>query len=508
MSTANRVIKNTGWLYARYAITMFMSLYTTRLILNGLGASDFGIFNIVGGAIAMLGFLNAAMASATQRFMSYAEGEGEKEKQKYIFNISVVLHIIISAIVAVILVIAGHFFFNGFLNIPIERVDAAKVVYACLIVSTILTMINVPYDAVMNAHENMRYYAVIGIVESFLKLTVAFICVHTSGDKLIVYGMLMAAIPLITLTIMKIYCHSHYEECVINPKRYYKKELMREMTSFAGWSFAGSMGGILGNYGNGIVLNIFFGTVLNAALGIANQLNGLLMVFSNNMLKALAPVIVKTEGGGEHQKMLEYSFTGCKFSFLLFAFLCLPCFVEAPYILKLWLKNYPDWTIVFVRFQIVRTLMEQTYLTLGTSLNATGKIKQTNLISFVLFLLPLLLLSIAFSLGASPWWYFPIVIFCMVLLSAISIIYYCRKHCNLNIWHYVKSILLPCTIITIFTIIVGFVASLFVPSGLFRLIINQLVMSFTMFIGAYWLLSIRERTLLRNLFQKLWRKFI
>lgn len=215
--TANRVIKNTGYLYGKMAITMFISLYTTRLILNSLGASDFGIFNIVGGAIAMLGFLNAAMASATQRFMSYAEGEGDKEKQKYIFNISVVLHIIISAIVAVILFIAGYFFFNGFLNIPMERLDAAKVVYSSLIVSTILTMINVPYDAVMNAHENMRYYAVIGIVESFLKLTVAFVCVHSSGDKLIVYGMLMAAIPLVTLTIMKIYCHRHYEECVINP---------------------------------------------------------------------------------------------------------------------------------------------------------------------------------------------------------------------------------------------------------------------------------------------------
>ena len=508
MSTANRIVKNTAWLYAKMAITMFVSLYTTRLILNGLGASDFGIFNIVGGAIAMLGFLNTAMASATQRFMSYAEGEGDKEKQKYIFNISVVLHVIISAIVAVILVIAGYFFFNGFLNIPIERLDAAKVVYSSLIVSTILTMINVPYDAVMNAHENMRYYAVIGIVESFLKLTVAFVCVHSSGDKLIVYGILMAAIPLITLTIMKIYCHRHYEECVINPKRYYNKGLMREMTSFAGWSLAGSMGGILGNYGNGIVLNIFFGTVLNAALGIANQLNGMLMVFSNNMLKALAPVIVKTEGGGEHQKMMEYSFTGCKFSFLLFAIFCLPCFVEAPYILKIWLKDYPDWTIVFVRFQIIRSLMEQTYITLGTSLNAMGKIKQTNLISLVLNLMPLFLLSIAFSSGASPWWYFPIVIFCMVLLSAISIIFYCRKHCHLNIWHYVKRILLPCAITTIFTINVGFAVSLYVPSGMYRLITNLLVMTFTMFIGSYWLLSIKERSLLLNIFLKLWRKFI
>ena len=300
-STANRVIKNTGYLYAKMAITMFVSLYTTRLILNALGASDFGIYNIVGGAIAMLGFLNASMAGATQRFMSYAEGEGDKEKQKYIFNISVVLHAGIAVFVAVVLLVAGYFFFNGILNIPTERIGAAKVVYLSLIISTLLTVMNVPYDAVMNAHENMRYYALVGILESFLKLAVAFVCVYASGDKLIVYGILMACIPLLTLNVMKVYCHKHYDECVIKPRKYWNRGLMKEMTSFAGWSFVGSMGSIVGNYGVGIVLNNFFGTILNAALGIANQLNGMLLFFSNSMLKALNPVIVKKLGEGEQK---------------------------------------------------------------------------------------------------------------------------------------------------------------------------------------------------------------
>ena len=172
-STATRVIKNTGYLYAKMGITMFISLYTTRLILNSLGASDFGIFNIVGGAIAMLGFLNGAMASATQRFMSYSEGEGNKEKQKSIFNVSLVLHFGIAFIVGIVLLIAGYFFFNGILNIPVDRIFAAKVVYASLIVSTMFTVMTVPYDAAMNAHENMKYYAIVGILESFLKLAVA-----------------------------------------------------------------------------------------------------------------------------------------------------------------------------------------------------------------------------------------------------------------------------------------------------------------------------------------------
>lgn len=273
-STANRVVKNTGFLYAKMGITMFISLYTTRLILNSLGASDFGIFNIVGGAIAMLGFLNAAMASATQRFMSFSEGEGDKEKQKSIFNVSVILHLGISLIVGIALLIAGCFFFNGILNIPQDRIFASQVVYGSLIVSTMFTVMTVPYDAVMNAHENMKYYAIVGVFESLLKLAVAFICVYTRYDKLIIYGILMACIPLITLTIMRIYCHRRYEECIIAPRVYWQKRLMKEMTSFAGWNLFQTATAMITNYGLGIILNVYYGTMLNAAQGIANQLWG------------------------------------------------------------------------------------------------------------------------------------------------------------------------------------------------------------------------------------------
>ena len=182
--------------------------------------------------------------------------------------------------------------------------------------------------------------------------------------------------------------------------------------------------------------------------------------------------------------------------------------METPYILNLWLKEYPDWTIAFVRFQIVRTLMEQTYLTLGTSLNATGKIKQTNLFSFVLNLLPLLLLSIAFWVGASPWWYYPIVIFCMVVLSAASIIYYCKKFCNLNIWQYFKAIPIPCFIVSIIVLAIGFAISLTLSQGIIRLLVNMAVMSLALMIGACWLLSSKERQLVISVIQKLYHKIV
>lgn len=480
-STANRVIKNTGYLYAKMGITMFVSLYTTRLILNSLGASDFGIFNIVGGAIAMLGFLNAAMASATQRFMSYSEGEGDKEKQKSIFNVSLILHLGISLVVGIVLFIAGYFFFNGILNIPADRIFAAKVVYGSLIVSTMFTVMTVPYDAAMNAHENMKYYAIVGILESFLKLAVAFACVYTTFDKLIVYGSLMACIPLITLTIMRIYCHRHYEECIIASKKYFNKRLMAEMTSFAGWNFLGSASCMIGNYGNGIVLNHFFGALLNAAQGIANQINGQLLVFSNNMLKALNPVIIKTEGAGERQKMLQVSATGCKFSFYMLAIFAIPVMIEMPYILKIWLKQVPEWAIVFTQFQLVRTLIEQMTITLNTSMAAEGKIAKLNLYTSCLNILPIILIYFIFKLGGSPIWMYIINIAIFGILIAWTKVYFMKRNCDMSYTFFGNKVIKPCSIVFLSCLLLSIIPTYLLEQGLIRLLIT-LSISFISFL--------------------------
>ena len=365
MSIADRVIKNTGLLYAKMGITMFISLYTTRLILNTLGASDYGIFNIVGGAIAMLGFLNAAMASATQRFLSYAEGESNKQKKKKIFNISILLHAGIGVLLSISLIICGWFFFNGLLNIPAERTFAAKVVYGSLIVSTVFAVISVPYEAVLNARENMLYFSVVGIVESILKLGAALIIAYVGNDKLIVYGILMAIIPIIILIIMSNYCHQKYEECKIEFKRYWDVHIMKEMTAFAGWNFLNIASNMISQYGIGLVLNMFFGPVLNAAQGIANQISGQLMAFSNTMLKAVNPVIAKSEGNGKRDQMIYASLISSKYAFLLLSVFAIPFILETPFILKLWLKDIPKWTIIFTRFQIIRSLIEQLTIMFG-----------------------------------------------------------------------------------------------------------------------------------------------
>lgn len=506
-STANRVIKNTGYLYAKMGITMFVSLYTTRLILNGLGASDFGIYNIVGGAIAMLGFLNAAMASATQRFMSYAEGEGNKEKQKYIFNISIILHAAIALIVGIALVGAGWFFFSGILSIPSNRVFAAEVVYASLIVSTMFTVMSVPYDAVLNAHENMRYYAIVGIIESFLKLAVAFACVYTSSDKLIVYGLLMAAIPLVTLSIMFGYCHKHYEECILAPRRFYSKPLMKEMTGFAGWNFVGQASSMMGNYGQGIVLNHFFGTILNAALGIAGQMNGLLLVFSNNMLKAVNPIITKSEGSGQREQMVEQATIACKYSFFLLGVLAIPTIIEMPYVLKIWLKEVPNWAVVFCQLQLVRAIIEQTNVAYNTAINSEGNITRYNQVSAAINILPIPLIAILFIYEASPTTMFAVTIGIWGIVLGFMRIYFMKKNCGMGYGYFWREMLWP----SIFPFFCAYVIAL-IPQNLMEANFARLCMTVGLstiaYCAGFYLTGMkeRERVVIKALASKTFRK--
>lgn len=452
---------------------MFISLYTTRLILNSLGATDFGIFNIVGGAIAMLGFLNAAMAGATQRFMSYAEGEGNKDKQKSIFNVSVVLHFLIALAVGIALLVAGYFFFNGILNIPADRMHAARMVYYFMIISTMLTVMTVPYDAVLNAHENMLYYAIVGIIESVLKLGVALVVVHTLADKLIIYGGLMASISLTVMIVMRVYCHKHYAECEFAPRKHWHKGLMKEMSGFAGWNFLNSSTAMVSNYGAGIILNFYFGTLLNAAQGIANQLSGQLMSFSNTMLKALNPVIAKSEGGGNRELMLQASMTGCKISFCLLAFFAIPFLIEIPYIFQIWLKNVPEWAITFGRLEIIRNLSEQLIIALQNAINAEGNIKQYSIFRSIGYILPMPLSILAFHFGLDPTWLYAIWIFFGSIVGGGIVFYFCKRNCGFSITYYLRSVIYPCLTIVIISAILGSLPTIFnVHPSFFRLILT------------------------------------
>ncbi|MDA3892753.1 MAG: hypothetical protein PF517_13915 [Salinivirgaceae bacterium] len=484
MQATNRVIKNTGILYVKMGITMFISLYATRVVLNALGASDFGVFAVVGGAIAMLTFLNSAMAAATQRFMSFAQGENNIIKQKQIFNVSVLLHFAIGLCVVIGLLAVQPFTFNKILNIDADRIFAATRVYQFMVVSTFFTIVTVPYDAVLNAHENMLYYAIVGIIEALLKLGTALFVAYTMADKLIVYGGLMASITIFILIIMRIYCHKNYEECTYAPKRYYNKAILKDMAGFAGWNFLGSASSMISGYGSGLILNHFFGTILNAANGVAGQINGQLLVFSNTMQKALNPVIAKSEGAGQREYMIKATLSGSKMSFLMFAFFGIPFIIEAPYILQLWLKNVPDWAVLFCRLAIVFTLTEQLTRTLATAIASVGFIKRLNTLNSIIILTNLLILYLLFKFGAPPY-LMPVSAIVVAFLVNLVKIYDANAYCGITYKRFYQTILKPCLLVFIFTYIVSYLGGYFIHQPLIKLLSTLLISTIAFIAFAY-----------------------
>ncbi|MBQ9888054.1 MAG: hypothetical protein IJM41_02270 [Bacteroidales bacterium] len=506
MSTGVRIIKNTSYLYAKVAVNFLISLWTTRLILASLGASDFGIYNVVGGALTMLGFLNSTLSNATQRFISYSQGEGDIGNERTIFNISVVLHLLVAALTIVVYVVGGLFLFNGVLNIPPDRLFAAKVVYGALIVSTVFTVMTVPYDAVVTAHENMLYYAVIGIIVSLLKLFVAFICVKYGGDRLIIYGILMSFVSMISMAIMRVYCRRKYEECYFRPKQYWDKGLLEKILSYTGWNFLGATTSLFGRYGQNILVNHFFGVIVNAAQGVVSQLQGQILVFTNNMTRSIRPVIIKSEGAGNRPEAQKWSIVCCRFSFILLAWLAIPVIVEAPIILDIWLKDVPEWTIVFLRLSLMTILMECAFYGLGTALEATGHIKTKNIQNSVLNLAPLVIEWILFKSGASPVWMY-ITMFAMSVLKQVLLLRLVHIWCTLPYSRYIRSVAMPITILTVLTLLSGlFVTRVFGP-GFIRLVLNFAFMWGVFFsISWFFVMTDDEREFTRDLVKRLLRQ--
>ncbi|WP_347988539.1 hypothetical protein [Methylomonas sp. AM2-LC] len=443
MDASKRVAKNTGILYIRMIITVFISLYATRLTLAALGTEDFGLFGIVGGAIAMLGFLNSSMAAASQRFMSFAQGAGDTLKIKRIFNMSMLLHIITAFFVLLLLQIAGHYFFNGILNIAEQRMAAANLIYQFLVISTVLSILSVPYEAIITAHENMFFYALLAIIESLLKLAIAIFITKSHFDHLVCYGFLMASLSILLLIFRLIYCHWHYSECTLNLRKYFDKQLLTQMTGFSAWSFLGSASTMISNYGQGIIINIFFGTAINAAQSIANQISGQLGVLSVNMLKALNPLIDKSAGAGDRNLMLKATLMGSKVSFFLVMALYIPAIIEMPFLLQTWLKNVPDFAVIFCRLLLIRNLIEHFFYPLVSAISAVGNIKSYQTVSSLITLFPLPISYFLFQAGYPAYSIYLVYIFYAMLASAI-ILLYSKKHCALSLINFLTNVLLRC----------------------------------------------------------------
>jgi O-antigen/teichoic acid export membrane protein len=383
-TASTRVVFNTGVLYAKMLITMGISLYSVRLVLNALGDSDYGIFNLIAGVIAMLSFLNAAMTVSTQRYLSFHQGTGDVEMQKKIFTNSWVLHIAIGVIVVAALLVLTPFLFNGFLNIPVDRIPTARAVYYFMTVSVFFTIIAVPFTASLNAHENMLWIAVVMIVESLLKLVIAVSLVYfIQTERLFVYGLLMAGIAVVSFVLYAVFCLKKYNECSV---RNYAidRPLLKELTGFAGWNLFGALCGLGRSQGLAIILNLFFGTVVNAAYGITNQIYASTNFLWAAIMKAFNPQIMKKEGMSDRVRVLRLSMMASKCCFFLVSMIVIPIIFEMPVILKLWLKNVPEYTVAFCSLALIGMIILQLTVGLKSAIQASGKIRNYQIITGII----------------------------------------------------------------------------------------------------------------------------
>lgn len=376
MQAADRVAMNTSILYVRMMLTTGVTLYTTRVVLNALGDTDYGLFNLVAGIVLMLSFLNTTMASSTQRFLSYHQGTGNTQMQRKVFSNSMLLHIGIGVIIVAGLEIAALFLFDGVLNIPADRMDATRFIYHFMAVTVFFNVVVVPFNGALIAHENMLWVAFVNVIETVLKLGIALLLTIAVMDKLMLYGALTALVSVISFVLYAIYCLKKYSDCSLKGMFAQRdKVLLKELGSFAGWNMFGTLCALGRTQGLAILLNIFLGAVINAAYGIANQIAAQLNFFSATLLRALNPQIMKSEGANDRNRMLRLSMMASKFGFFLLAIIAIPVCFEMNTILSLWLKQVPPNTIIFCQLILIATLVNQLTIGLQSAAQAIGKIK-------------------------------------------------------------------------------------------------------------------------------------
>lgn len=391
MTNSQRVIVNTSAQYMRTIINVCLSLYSTRLILSALGQSDYGIYMLVAGVIAMLSFVTNALVITTQRYLSVYHGKKNAQGVHQVFGNSMLLHILIGCTIAIILSICGKWITHEWLNIDAGREAAALWVYYAAVAMLLVSFLTAPIRALFIARENIVYISIVDVVDGVLKLLIAIGLYHVSYDKLISYAGLMTGIHLLNFLLFAIYAAIKFEEFHFPRLSELNKTLMKELSSFAGWTTY-SMGCIImRNQGIAIVLNWFYGTIINSAYGIAQQVLGSVQFLSASILNAMNPQIMKAEGAGEREKMIRLCEYESKYAFLLLSLVAIPLIAEMDTLLQWWLGNVPEHAVMFCRFILAAALCDQISVGLTSANQAVGKIRVYNLVFYTLKLFVIIL---------------------------------------------------------------------------------------------------------------------
>lgn len=432
-----RIAKNTLFLYFRMLITMAVTLYTSRVVLNTLGIVDYGIYNVVGGVVTMFSFLNGAMASSTQRYLTFELGKGDTVRLNQVFNASLRIHLGISLGILILGETIGLWFLNTQMNIPAARMNAAQCVYQLSILASMVTILSIPYNAVIIAYEKMSAFAYISIIEVSLKLLIVYLLLLFRIDKLILYAFLMLVVSLSIPLIYTLYCKKYFK--TIYTTKLKDKKLLKEMTGFAGWNMFGSLAAIGFSQGINILLNIFFGPVVNAARGITTQVQGAIQQFCANFQTAMNPQITKSYAINDTDYLHNLIFRSSRFSFYLLLILSLPVMMETETILNIWLKEVPPHTVNFIRLTLCIGLVDSVSNPLITAAQATGRIKVYQIVvgGILLFIVPIS--YIALKMGFAPESVI-LVHLSMVIIAQTARLLMIRPMINLSLRKYITEV--------------------------------------------------------------------
>lgn len=490
MQAAKRVVFNTGILYVRIVISTVISLFSVPLVLRALGSSDYGVYSLVAGVVAMLSFLNASMTVASQRYLSVAMGRSDDRETDAVYNTSFVLHFVMGLGVVAVFEICSLFIFRG-LNIPPDRIPAAKVIYQFLVITTFMHFISVPFDAMMNAKEDMLPYSVIGVAESVLMLLLALSLRRIEADKLVFYGLGIAAISVISFLLRYAWNSHAYKAYSIAPQRHRHDHKLRAMTDFAGWNLLGGLATVGRNQGVAIVINLFLGTVANAAYGIANQINGAMSQFSSTFQKAINPQLMKSEGMNDRERMLRMAFLSSKFSVLALSFFAVPLILEMDGVLSVWLGgNVPQFTLRLSQLVLLLSIVSQYSAGVMSAVQAGGNIRAYQLTMSAILLLNVPIAYFLLKAG-HPVYYTTA---CFVVMEAISLLLrllMSRRLVGLSIGSFVRLVVSPTVSVISISLIPALAVHLLMQPGIGRILaVGGLYC--TVFVISSWLLALEE----------------
>lgn len=499
-----RIAKNTILLYVRMAFNMLVGLYTSRVTLAALGVEDFGVYNVVGGFVGMFSMISGSLAAAISRFLTFELGRGDAESLKRVFSTAVTIQFILSSIILVLCETVGLWFVNTQLVIPPDRIVAAHVVYQCSVVSFILGLVSIPYSAVITAHEKFSFFAVISIAMTIARLLVALAIALVPIDKLIYYAALLALLGLVDRLIQGAYCSRHFPESHF--RLVVDKELMGKMLSFAGYNSFGCVSSVLMSQGVNVLVNMFYGVAFNAARGVAGQIESAVGQFSSSFTTALNPQITKEYAQGNNHRMLQLVYSGSKLSFMLMLLVSLPVLFEAETILGIWLVSTPDYAVLFTRLSLMIALLSVISNTLITSMLATGRIRNYQIVVGGLGMLIFPVVWVLYKFGFPVYVSYIVHISIFVAQLAARLIML-RKMVGLDVLYFLRQVLLrDVAVVAISSVTPLFLIMAVEPSAV-RTVLSVVVSMLSVALAAYYVgLSPQEKTMVLDIVGKLFKR--